>query len=123
MAFPQGKESWNCVLTRSEVKRQEAIYELYCGENALLEDLYVLRDFYYEPMSSSGICTSEELLTLFGEITTIIQIHSSLRDDLLKLRDISGFTKNVGPTILKWVSHSFYQFTLTVASCACVILS
>lgn len=109
VAYPQGKESWNNILTRSEVKRQEAIYELYCGENVLLDDLYVLRDFYYEPMLSADICTSDELFTLFGDITSLIQVHSTLRDDLLKLRDISGFTKNVGPTILKWVSCFFYQ--------------
>ncbi|XP_032682437.1 rho guanine nucleotide exchange factor 3-like [Odontomachus brunneus] len=104
VAHTQSKEWLNNVLSRSEVKRQEAIYELYCGENVLLNDLYVLRDFYYEPMLSTGICTSEELSTLFGDITTLIQIHSSLRDELLKARDRSGFTKAVGPIILKWLS-------------------
>lgn len=117
VAHTQGKEWLNNVLTRSEVKRQEAIYELYCGENVLLNDLYVLRDFYYEPMLSAGICTSEELSTLFGDITTLIQIHSSLRDELLKARDRSGFTKAVGPIILKWVSLLFYQYILLSYAC------
>lgn len=106
VAQTHGKErASSSVLSRSEVKRQEAIYELYCGENVLLNDLYLLRDFYYEPMLATGIFTSEELFTLFGDITKLIEIHSSLRDELLQLRDRSGFTKAVGPTVLNWVSR------------------
>ncbi|EZA53733.1 hypothetical protein DMN91_007858 [Ooceraea biroi] len=99
-----GKERLNSVLSRSQVRRQEAIYELYCGENVLLNDLYISRDFYYEPMLSTEIFTSEELFTLFGDLTSLIEIHSSLADELVKLRDRSGFTKTVGPTILAWLS-------------------
>jgi hypothetical protein len=99
-----GKERLNNILSRSQVKKQEAIYELYCGENVLLNDLYILRDFYYEPMLSTEIFTSEELLVLFGDLTNLIEIHSDLADKLIKLRDKSGFTKTVGPTILTWVS-------------------
>lgn len=111
----------NNIPSRREIKRQEAIYELYCGENVLLNDLYLLRDFYYEPMLSTGICTSEELSTLFGDITTLIQIHSSLRDELLQVRDRSGFTKAVGPTILKWVSSIFISIYFNVMLGMCNI--
>ena len=104
VAQPLSKECLNKKLSRSEVKRQEAIYELYCGENVLLNELYILRDFYYEPMLSTDIFTSEELVTFFGDLTHLIQIHSNLRDELLKLRDRSGFTKNIGPKLLNWVS-------------------
>ncbi|XP_020288203.1 rho guanine nucleotide exchange factor 3-like [Pseudomyrmex gracilis] len=104
IAQPLGKEPLNGVLNKNEVRRQEAIYELYCGENVLLNELYILRDFYYEPMLSTEIFTSEELFTLFGDLTNLIQIHSNLRDELLKLRDRSGFTKSVGPTLLNWLA-------------------
>jgi len=104
IAQVHGKERLNNILSRSQVKKQEAIYELYCGENVLLNDLYILRDFYYEPMLSTEIFTSEELLVLFGDLTNLIEIHSDLADKLIKLRDKSGFTKTVGPTILTWVS-------------------
>lgn len=104
VAQMHSKEHSNGILSRSEIKRQEAIYELYCGENVLLNDLYTLRDFYYKPMLTTGIFTLEELTTIFGDITNLIEIHSSLRDELLQLRDISGLTKTVGPTILNWVS-------------------
>ncbi|XP_012227565.1 rho guanine nucleotide exchange factor 3-like isoform X2 [Linepithema humile] len=103
VAQPLSKECLNNKLSRSEVKRQEAIYELYCGENVLLNELYVLRNFYYEPMLSIDIFTSEELFTFFGDLTNLIEIHSNLRDELLKLRDRSGFTKNIGPTLLNWL--------------------
>lgn len=104
IAQPRGKERLNNVLSRSEIKRQEAIYELYCGENVLLNELYMLRDFYYEPMSTLEIFNSEELSTLFGDLVNLVEIHSNLRDELFKLRDRYGFTKTMGPTLLNWVS-------------------
>lgn len=104
IAQPRGKERLNSVLSRSEIKRQEAIYELYCGENVLLNELYMLKNFYYEPMSTTEIFNSEELSTLFGDLINLIEIHSNLRDELFKLRDRYGFTKTVGPTLLNWLS-------------------
>ncbi|KYN30902.1 Rho guanine nucleotide exchange factor 3 [Trachymyrmex septentrionalis] len=104
IAQPRGDERLNSILSRSEIRRQEAIYELYCGENVLLNELYMLRNYYYEPMSATEIFTSEELSTLFGDLINLIEIHSNLRDELFKLRDRYGFTKTVGPTLLNWLS-------------------
>ncbi|XP_011638175.1 rho guanine nucleotide exchange factor 3-like [Pogonomyrmex barbatus] len=104
VAQPHGEERLNSILSQNEIKRQETIYELYCGENVLLNELYVLRNFYYEPMLSIEIFTSEELSILFGDLVNLIEIHSNLRDELFKLRDRYGFTKTVGPTLLNWLS-------------------
>ncbi|XP_011156254.2 neuroepithelial cell-transforming gene 1 protein isoform X2 [Solenopsis invicta] len=104
IAQPRGEERLNNVLSRSEIKRQEAIYELYCGENVLLNELYMLRDLYYKPMSATEMFTSEELFTLFGDLVNLIEIHSNLRDELFKLRDRYGFTKTMAPTLLNWLS-------------------
>ncbi|KAL0109620.1 hypothetical protein PUN28_014577 [Cardiocondyla obscurior] len=104
IAQPHGNERLNSVLSRSEIRRQEAIYELYCGENVLLNELYILRDFYYKPMSTTEIFNSEELSILFGDLVNLIEIHSNLRDELFKLRDRYGFTKTVGPMLLNWLS-------------------
>ncbi|XP_012541940.2 rho guanine nucleotide exchange factor 3 [Monomorium pharaonis] len=104
IAQPRGKERINSILSRSEIRRQEAIYELYCGETVLLNELCTLRDFYYKPMSVTEIFTSEELFTLFGDLVNLIEIHSNLRDELFMLRDKYGFTKTVGPTLLNWLS-------------------
>ncbi|XP_012278177.1 rho guanine nucleotide exchange factor 3 [Orussus abietinus] len=90
-------------LSRSEAKRQEVIYELYCGENTLLNDLYMLRDSYYKPLLVSGIFTTSELDTLFSDLPGLIQIHTTLRDQLSDLRDQFGFTENIGPTIINWI--------------------
>lgn len=97
------KDRPNYVLSRKEVKRQEAIYELYCGENVLINDLCILKDFYYMPLIPTGIFTSDELNTLFGTVKDLIDVHSCLRDELLNLRDQYGFTETVGPTILNWI--------------------
>jgi hypothetical protein len=90
-------------LSRREIKRQEAIYELFCGENVLLNDLCILRDFYYQPLILTNIFTHEELVTLFGDVSKFILIHGKLRDEMVELRDRSGFTECVGPTIVDWV--------------------
>ncbi|XP_068974705.1 rho guanine nucleotide exchange factor 3-like isoform X1 [Bombus flavifrons] len=97
------KDKPNYVLSRKEVKRQEAIYELYCGENVFINDLCVLKDFYYQPLISSSIFSSDELVTVFGDITQLIEIHNRLRNELIGLRDKYGFTETVGSTILNWI--------------------
>lgn len=90
-------------LSRREIKRQEAIYELFCGENLLLNDLCILRDFYYQPLLATNIFTSDEMDTIFCDISKLIQVHGKLRDEMVELRDRSGFTECVGPTIVEWV--------------------
>nr|XP_031844722.1 rho guanine nucleotide exchange factor 3-like [Nomia melanderi] len=98
------KDRPNYALSRKEVKRQEAIYELYCGENVLINDLCILKDFYHEPLIPTGIFNSEELFTLFGCVNDLIEIHTRLRDKLIELRDQYGYTDTIGPTILNWIS-------------------
>ncbi|XP_043801258.1 rho guanine nucleotide exchange factor 3-like isoform X1 [Apis laboriosa] len=97
------KDRPNYVLNRKEVKKQEAIYELYCGENVFINDLCVLKDFYYEPLINSNIFTPDELNIIFGDITNLIEIHNRLKDELIDLRDKYGFTETVGSTILNWI--------------------
>lgn len=65
----------------------------------------ILKEYYYEPLVSTGIFTSDELVTLFSDITHLIEIHSRLRDELIDLRDQYGYTDAVGSTLLNWVSY------------------
>ncbi|XP_034172602.1 rho guanine nucleotide exchange factor 3 isoform X1 [Osmia lignaria lignaria] len=97
------KDKSNYSLSRKDVKKQEAIYELYCGENVFINDLCILKEYYYEPLVSTGIFTSDELVTLFNDITHLIEIHSRLRDELIDLRDQYGYTDAVGSTLLNWI--------------------
>ncbi|XP_008560810.1 rho guanine nucleotide exchange factor 3-like [Microplitis demolitor] len=97
-------ETLNSNLSRNDIKKQEAIYELYCGENVLLNDLQELKESYLEPLQSTDIFTPSELRTLFGDLDMLIHVHSKLRDDLIELRDSRGFTSTIGPTILEWLS-------------------
>ncbi|KAK0098084.1 hypothetical protein PV326_011383 [Microctonus aethiopoides] len=90
-------------LSRTDVQRQEAIYELYCGENVLLNDLQVLKEYYYEPIQSTDIFNQSELRTIFGDLDMLIHVHTKLRDDLAELRDSAGFTSMIGPTLLEWL--------------------
>lgn len=99
----------NSTLSRREVKRQEAIYELCCGEEVLLRDLDNLREFYYEPLLRTDILTPGEMSTLFGDISSLAEVHRRLRNELVDLRDESGFTDSVGTTLVNWVRISFQK--------------
>ncbi|XP_014203697.1 neuroepithelial cell-transforming gene 1 protein-like [Copidosoma floridanum] len=92
-------------LSRREIKRQEAIYELFCGENVLLNDLCILRDFYYQPLQTTSLFTDQELETVFGDVSKFILIHGKLRDEMVELRDRSGFTECLGPTFVDWLAQ------------------
>ncbi|KAF7993432.1 hypothetical protein HCN44_010018 [Aphidius gifuensis] len=97
------KSQNNNDISKIEIKKQEAIYELFCGENILLNDLQIFKEYYYQPLQSTDIFTQSELRTVFGDIDMLIHIHCKLRDDLIEIRNSSGITDNIGSTLLDWL--------------------
>lgn len=97
------KSQNNNSISKIEIKKQEAIYELFCGENILLNDLQILKEYYYQPLQSTDIFTQSELRTVFGDIDMLIHIHCKLRDDLIEIRNSSGITDNIGSTMIDWL--------------------
>lgn len=69
----------------------------------MLNDLQILKQFYQQPLQETDIFTQSELRTLFGDLDMLIHVHCKLRDDLLELRDLSGFTDTIGSTLLEWL--------------------
>lgn len=86
-----------------EVKRQEAIYELWSGEDGMVEDLQFIQDKYQSSLVQLNLLSEEEAQCVFGEIDDLLRVHRSLRDSLAGLRDSAGITESVGKTLMNWI--------------------
>ncbi|GAB1611354.1 neuroepithelial cell-transforming gene 1 protein-like isoform X1, partial [Argonauta hians] len=90
-------------LTAQEIKRQEAIFELYQGELDLIQDLGVVKTTYHDSMKKLQLLNNEELQQIFGFLDSLIPIHQELVDRLVVQRQPDGTTEGVGKQIKEWV--------------------
>jgi len=100
-------------MTSAEVKRQEAIHELYQGEVGMVQDLELITNTYRSSLLQLNILAKEEIECIFGDLNSLLLLHSSLRDRLQSVRDASGVVKGVGNILLQWVgviSNTFSSF-------------
>ncbi|XP_077866761.1 neuroepithelial cell-transforming gene 1 protein-like isoform X2 [Saccoglossus kowalevskii] len=92
----------NDVLSKMDIKRQEAIYELYQGEVDLVEDLKLIKKAYHDSMKSLGILKDEELNTIFGSLANILPLHEELVESLKMQKRKDGTTENIATILLQW---------------------
>ncbi|XP_032810009.1 rho guanine nucleotide exchange factor 3-like [Petromyzon marinus] len=90
-------------LPSSEIKRQETIFELFQGEQALIEDLQLAKKAYHDPMLKLGIMNEEELTKIFGDLDSFIPLHQDLVRRLEEARGPDGTVKEVGQTLVTWL--------------------
>lgn len=110
-AKPRIDRSWSesvsrrisCCLSAQEIKRQEAIFELYQGELDLIQDLGVVKTTYHDSMRKLNLLSTEELGKIFGYLDSLIPIHQALVEGLVVERLPNGTTKNVGKQLRDWV--------------------
>lgn len=87
-----------------EIKRQEAIHELYRGEQDLIEDLQLARKAYHDPMLKLSIMTEGELAHIFGELHAYIPLHEDLYAKLTECAaGPSGTVGQIGQIIIDWL--------------------
>lgn len=86
-----------------EIKRQEAIYELYRGEQDLIEDLQLARKAYHDPMLKLSIMTEEELAHIFGDLDAYIPLHEDLLMKLTQGTGPDGTVAQIGQTVTDWL--------------------
>ncbi|XP_078728446.1 rho guanine nucleotide exchange factor 3 isoform X1 [Lampetra fluviatilis] len=89
--------------SRSEIKRQEAIFELAQGEQDLIEDLKLAKKAYRDPMLKLSIMTAVELAQIFGALDSLIPLHEDLLTGLQKARKPNGATERVGHILVEWL--------------------
>ncbi|XP_011416553.3 rho guanine nucleotide exchange factor 3 isoform X1 [Magallana gigas] len=90
-------------LTHRDIKRQEAIYELYQGENDLVEDLTIVKKTYRDSMEKLQLMTEWELEQIFGPVDKLIPIHEELASGLQNQRLPDGTTRDIGSLLVDWV--------------------
>ncbi|KAK7474723.1 hypothetical protein BaRGS_00034016 [Batillaria attramentaria] len=90
-------------MTHQDIKRQEAIYELYQGEADLVEDLQNVKKLYRDSMLTLHLCSAGELEQIFGPIDDLIPVHEDLASRLQQQRQTDGTTQGVGQQLLDWV--------------------
>ncbi|XP_041854100.1 neuroepithelial cell-transforming gene 1 protein-like [Melanotaenia boesemani] len=86
-----------------EIKRQEAIYELYRGEQDLIEDLQLARKAYHDPMLKLSIITEEELSQIFGDLDAYIPLHEDLLIKLTQGTGPDGTVAQIGQIVIDWL--------------------
>ncbi|XP_071753576.1 neuroepithelial cell-transforming gene 1 protein-like isoform X1 [Centroberyx gerrardi] len=86
-----------------EIKRQEAIYELYRGEQDLIEDLQLARKAYHDPMLKLFIMTEEELTHIFGDLDAYIPLHEDLLTKLTEGTGPNGTVGQIGQIVIDWL--------------------
>lgn len=86
-----------------EIKRQEAIYELYRGEQDLIEDLQLARKAYHDPMLKLSIMTEEELAHIFGDLDAYIPLHEDLLMKLTQGTGPDGTVAQIGQIVIDWL--------------------
>ncbi|GAA6223990.1 neuroepithelial cell-transforming gene 1 protein-like [Lates japonicus] len=86
-----------------EIKRQEAIYELFRGEQDLIEDLQLARKAYHDPMLKLSIMTEEELAHIFGDLDAYIPLHEDLMVKLTEGTGPDGTVAQIGQIVINWL--------------------
>ncbi|XP_047453533.1 neuroepithelial cell-transforming gene 1 protein-like [Mugil cephalus] len=86
-----------------EIKRQEAIHELYRGEQDLIEDLQLARKAYHDPMLKLSIMTEEELAHIFGDLDAYIPLHEDLLMKLMEGTGSDGTISQIGQIVIDWL--------------------
>ncbi|XP_028286478.1 neuroepithelial cell-transforming gene 1 protein-like [Parambassis ranga] len=86
-----------------EIKRQEAIHELYRGEQDLIEDLQLARKAYHDPMLKLSIMTEEELTHIFGDLDAYIPLHEDLLMKLAQATGPDGTVAQIGQIVTDWL--------------------
>ncbi|XP_069796032.1 LOW QUALITY PROTEIN: rho guanine nucleotide exchange factor 1-like [Narcine bancroftii] len=79
------------LLSKSEVKRQEVINELFMTEHAHVRMLRVLHEVFYLRMLNENILSSTELRSIFPSLDELIDVHDSFCGNIKKIRQENGY--------------------------------
>ncbi|XP_007526641.1 neuroepithelial cell-transforming gene 1 protein isoform X2 [Erinaceus europaeus] len=90
-------------LTSKEIKRQEAIYEMFRGEQDLIEDLKLARKAYHDPMLKLSIMSEEELTHIFGSLDAYIPLHEDLLARMGEATKPGGTVEQIGHILVNWL--------------------
>jgi len=90
-------------LSSKEIKLQEAVYEIFNGEDDLVEDLKLVRKTYADSMIHLNIIKPEEEQLVFGRLNALTPLHSNLHQGLKKVQCRDGFWFEIGGVVSSWI--------------------
>lgn len=90
-------------LEKQEIRLQEAIHEMTCGEEDLVDDLILVQKTYADSLLQLNILTPSEVEMVFGSIRKLTPIHRDLHKFLESARSPkTGIYRSVGQFLLHW---------------------
>ncbi|XP_065670690.1 rho guanine nucleotide exchange factor 3 isoform X5 [Hydra vulgaris] len=89
--------------TPQQIRRQEAIYELCCGEIDLVEDLKLLQEAYFNPVSKLKLLENNDLMSIFGSIQALIPLHEDLLRRINEVKNEDGSIYGIGVVLMEWI--------------------
>lgn len=89
-------------LSQTEIKRQEAIYEICSGEENVVSDLKLIKEVYYAPMYKLKLMNEYEFSKIFGCLEVLLALHQDLHTRLKNARSSDGTTDSIGDIMLNW---------------------
>jgi len=90
-------------LSPKELKLQEAVFEIYNGEEDLIEDLKLVRKTYADSLIHLNILSGPEEQLVFGPLSGLQPVHSMFRQGLTRQQCKDGFWFEIGPAVSKWI--------------------
>jgi len=90
-------------LSSQEVKLQEAVFEIFNGEDDLVEDLKLIRKTYADSLIHLNILSPEEEQLVFGYMSALLPLHQAFHANLSRHQCKDGFWFEIGPAVDKWI--------------------
>jgi len=91
-------------LSTQEIKLQEAIFELFNGEEDLVEDLKLVRKTYADSLIHLNILSPVEEELVFGHLKALGPVHSSFHAGLKQCQSKDGIWIEIGEVVKAWVT-------------------
>ena len=90
-------------LSPQEIKLQEAVFEIFNGEDDLAEDLKLIRKTYADSLIHLNILSPEEEQLVFGHMSALLPLHQAFHANLSRHQCKDGFWFEIGPAVEKWI--------------------
>lgn len=90
-------------LSQQELKLQEAVFEMFNGEDDLVEDLKLVRKTYADSLIHLNILKPAEERLVFGHMSALTPVHQLFHAELKRAQCKDGFWFSIGPAVEKWI--------------------
>lgn len=112
------EEVWS-KLSKREIKRQEAIYEVYSTEKKFVKSLEILRDTFMKKLAETNIIPADIrknfIKHVFAHVNDIYSVNRRLLDALAERQKASPIVDGIGDILLRFIPF-FEPFVMYVAS-------